>query len=153
MRALSALTVAALALVSAGCGDGTRLTRAEFVKQANAICARYEQRVGRLMSKVTAGDEQQLARSIGQVLPVIRRGNDELRALRPPADLQDPFDRWLEIADDEAGTAQELRVGLRSNDQTAVRHALAKLQREDGEQDEVARGRLGLAGCASGSGG
>ena len=86
MRAVSLLLVmAVVALVAGGCGSASgRLSKAEFVKQANAICAKYEQRVQKRMAGIPAGDETQLASSIEKVLPVIREGNYELRSLKPP---------------------------------------------------------------------
>jgi hypothetical protein len=138
----------------AGCGSGggsDRLTKTEFVRQANAVCAKYEKRVQSRMSGVPVGDEKQLASSIEQVLPVIRKGNDELRSLKPPESLQSHFDRWMQIADAEVGAAQNLHDALRKNDQQAIRAAFTKLQSKDEDQDRLARQELGLTGCASGS--
>ena len=156
LRAVRAPAVALAATVFAatGCGGSeSRLSRSEFASQANAICAKYEQQVRKLMSGVPAGNEEQLAISITKVLPVIREGNDELRELRPPEDLQPRFDRWMRIADDEVGAAQELRDALRDNDRPAIQAAFGKLQAKDGDQDRLARQELGLTRCASGSSG
>jgi hypothetical protein len=138
----------------AGCGGGAdRLTRTEFIRQANAVCAKYEKRVQSQMSGVPAGDEKQLASSIEKVLPVIREGNDELRSLKPPESLQGHFDRWMRIADAEVDAAQKLHDALQTSDQTAVQSAFKELQRKDADQDRLARQELGLTGCASGSSG
>ncbi|MDQ2909856.1 MAG: hypothetical protein M3R39_02405 [Actinomycetota bacterium] len=148
------LALAALALLAGGCkGNGKRLTKAEFVGRANAICAKYEQRVRKQMSSVPAGDEKQLASSIEKVLPVIRKGNDELRSLKPPEGLQSRFDRWMGIADAEVSAAQKLHDALRQNDQRAIQAAFKELQNKDTAQDRLARQELGLTGCASGSSG
>jgi hypothetical protein len=155
MRArLLLFAVAALALVAGGCGNSSdRLTKDEFVQRANAICAKYEQRVQSQMSGVPAGDEKQLASSIEKVLPVIRKGNDELRSLSPPESLQSSFDRWMGIADAEVKAAQNLHDALRSSDQQATQDAFRELQSKDVAQDSLARQELGLTGCASGSSG
>lgn len=146
--------VAALALIAGGCGsnDG-RLTKTEFVKQANAICAKYEQRVQKRMAGIPAGDEKQLASSIQKVLPVIREGNDELRSLKPPDGLQGHYDRWMKIADAEVAAASKLQNALRKDDRQAIQSAFAELQSKDVDQDRLARQELGLNGCASGSSG
>ena len=108
------LAVAALALLAGGCGgQSKRLSKSAFVNQANAICAKYEERVRSRMAGIPAGNEQQLARSIEKVLPVIRQGNDELRTLKPPEGLQTSFDRWMGIADDEVAAASKLHDALR----------------------------------------
>ncbi len=148
------LAVAALALVAGGCkSNGKRLSKAEFVSRANAICAKYEKRVQSRMSGVPAGDEKQLAGSIEKVIPVIREGNDELRSLKPPESLRGRYGRWLGIADAEVAAAQKLHDALRQNDRTAIQAAFKELQTKDADQDRLARQELGLTGCASGSGG
>ncbi len=147
--------VAGLALVAAGCGGGgsDRLSKSEFITRADAICAKYEQRVRTAMKGIQAGSATQLASAIERVLPVIRTGNDELRALEPPENLQDRFDRWMRISDAEVNAAKKLDDALRKNDQPAVQAAFAQLQESDAAQDRLAREELGLKGCASGSGG
>lgn len=154
MRAFLLLAVAAAALVAGGCGSkDRRLTKAEFVKRANAICAKYEQRVRSRMAGIPAGNEKQLASSIEKVLPVIRKGNDELRSLKPPETLQARFDRWMGIADAEVAAASKLHDALRKSDQKAIQAAFGELQAKDENQDRLARQELGLNGCASGSSG
>jgi hypothetical protein len=155
MRAVSLLLVmAVVALMAGGCGSKSgRLSKSEFVKQANAICAKYEQRVQKRMAGIPAGDEAQLASSIEKVLPVIRQGNDELRWLRPPDGLQGHYDRWMKIADAEVAAASKLQNALRKGDRQAIQSAFAELQTKDVDQDRLARQELGLNGCASGSSG
>jgi hypothetical protein len=142
----------ALALVAGGCGSkDKRLSKGEFVTRADAICAKYEKRVQRRMAGVPPGDQKQLASSIEKVLPVIRKGNDELRSLKPPESLQARFDRWMGIADAEVSAAQNLQDALDKNDQAAIQAAFQELQTKDAAQDRIARQDLGLTGCASGS--
>jgi len=146
--------VAALALVAGGCGSNSgskRLSKAEFVSRADAICAKYEKRVQTRMAGVPAGDQKQLASSIGKVLPVIRKGNDELRSLKPPVSLQGRFDRWMGIADAEVTAAHKLQVALSKNNLGTIQAAFKELQTKDTAQDRIARQDLGLTGCASGS--
>jgi len=146
--------IAALGLVAAGCGSkSNRLSKAEFVSRANAICAKYEKRVQSRMAGVPAGDQKQLANSIGTVIPVIRKGNDELRSLKPPGSLQSRFDSWMGLADAEVGAAQKLQDALEKNDIQAIQAAFKELQAKDAAQDRIARQDLGLTGCASGSSG
>jgi hypothetical protein len=152
MRCLPCLLV--IALVS-GCGSSNSkgLSKAEFVSQANAICAKYEKRVQSRMAGVPAGDQKQLASSIKNVLPLIRKGNDELRSLKPPGSLQSRFDSWMGLADAEVGAARKLQDALDKNDIQAIQAAFKELQIKDAAQDRIARQDLGLTGCASGSSG
>jgi hypothetical protein len=155
MRTVSLLlALSALASVAGGCGSkDERLTKAEFVKRANAICARYEQRVQKQMAGIPPGDEAQLASSIEKVLPVIREGNDELRSLKPPEGLQRHYDRWMNIADAEVAAASKLQSALRKGDVKTIQSAFSDLRTRDVDQDRLARQELGLNGCASGSSG
>jgi hypothetical protein len=135
----------------AGCGGSSRMSRSQFVQRANAICVKYEQKVTRAMAGINPGDQTQLAGAIDKALPVIRQGNDELRALKPPQNLDGRFDRWLRIADDEVAAARDLRDALRKSDRSAMQRAFQKLQASDADQDKVARKDLGLTRCASSS--
>ena len=156
MRAVSLLlVVAAMALVAGGCGSkGNRLSKAEFVKQANAICAKYERRVQKRMAGIPAGDEAQLASSIEKVLPVIREGNDELRSLKPPDGLQGHYDRWMKIADAEVAAASKLQKraaqGRPPGNPVRVRRAADQGREDRPREDRLARrggeARLGCAG-------
>jgi sugar-specific transcriptional regulator TrmB len=143
------VVLAVTALFVAGCSGSSRLSRSEFVQRANAVCTKYEAKVTRAMAGINPGDQTQLAGAIDKALPVIREGNDELRALEPPEDLQERFDRWLRIADDEVAAATQLRDGLKKDDAKAVQRAFQKLQASDAAQDTVARKGLGLTRCAS----
>jgi hypothetical protein len=143
----------AAALVAAGCGGKSRLSRAEFVQRANAICVKYEQKVTRAMAGINPGDQSQLAGAIDKALPVIREGNDKLRALAPPKQLQNQYDRWLKIADDEVAAATQLRDALKSKDAREMQRAFQKLQASDAGQDRIARADLGLSRCVSTSSG
>jgi hypothetical protein len=142
---------AVAALFVAGCGGSSRLSRSDFVQRANAVCTKYEQKVTRAMAGINPGDQTQLAGAIDKALPVIREGNEELRALKPPEDLQQRFDQWLRIADNEVAAARQLRDGLKKDDAKAVQTAFEKLRVSDAAQDTVARKRLGLTRCASSS--
>jgi hypothetical protein len=153
LRVLAVAVVLATAVVVSGCGGSDRLTKSEFVSRADTICAKYEQKIRSAMQGVPAGNDAELARAIERVLPVIRTGNDELRDLSPPETLQKPFDRWMQFGDAEVAAAKKLHDALRDRDRQGVQSAFADLQRSDAEQDRLARGKLGLTGCASGSSG
>ncbi len=132
--------------------EGDRLTKAEFVEQANAVCAKYEQRVqqrwpafprrlgpaGQLHREGAAGDS---------------RGQRRAPRAKPPEDLQGRYDRWMKIADAEVAAARKLHDALRKGDRQGMQSAFAELQTRDVDQDRLAREELGLTGCASGSSG
>jgi hypothetical protein len=101
----AALALAAAILVLAGCGGGgggaettettSGLTKAEFVKKGNAICARTEKEIAAGVEKFTREhsvlktkppSEKQIAELAEEVLvPKVRRQIDEIRALGIPS--------------------------------------------------------------------
>jgi hypothetical protein len=146
-------SVAVLTAVAAGgCGGGgSRLSRSEFVKRANAICARYEQKVRQATAGIQPGSNEQIVAAIDKAIPVIRDGNDELRALDPPRELEDGFAKWMKGSADEVAVTERLRDAIRKKDGSAARAALEQLRAKDARQDQLARKQLGISGCASAS--
>jgi len=85
-------TIAALAVVSlGGCGDNNsetkeapRLTKAQFIAKASAICARTNRQLERAGQKLAPGTtEAQFVRD--SVAPIFRSAIDQIERLRPPA--------------------------------------------------------------------
>jgi hypothetical protein len=112
----------ALALVAAGCGDsdddGTTdsgaatLTKAEFVKQANAICAANNKEIdaefqkfgeeNNLSEKKQPTQEQLEEAADDFLLPMVNDQIDELRGLEPPEAEAGAFEALLDEAEAEA---------------------------------------------------
>src|ERR1051325_7728441 len=68
----------------AGCGGGSgRLSKAEYAKRADAICTKYNAKLKALARPVGIGD---LPAYVDKALPLARKGDDELRALKAPKD-------------------------------------------------------------------
>jgi hypothetical protein len=151
-RALGSVAVLA-ALAAGGCGGGaSHLSRSEFVERANAICARYEQKIRQATFGIEPGSDAQIVAAIDKAIPLIEKGNRELRALKPPTGLRDRFVHWLNVSDEEVAVTKRLRDALRRTDNQAAAAAMRQLQAKDAGQDELARKQLGLTRCASGSG-
>ncbi len=86
------------ALIAAGCSSSSKssssstttlpaLTKADFVKQANAICTGYTAKIGAAASGVTDSTPQAEQVDIVQnkVIPLLRQEVADLRKLTPPA--------------------------------------------------------------------
>jgi hypothetical protein len=143
----AATPFAAAALVAlAGCGDdgGDRLSKDEYVRAADAICAGYDRRLARL------GDPRdlvELARLADRVLPIARAAMRRLRALRPPDELAPHVRRWLERNDRNLRTIEQLRAAARAGDETRVQELASAGADNEAEADRLAR-ELGLRECA-----
>jgi Tfp pilus assembly protein PilP len=77
--------VSVLALV--GCGGASRLTRAEFIKQANAICKHRAAAISAI--EVRHGKDFRAA--LKEALPTAFEDLRKLEALKPPHALQDRY--------------------------------------------------------------
>ena len=124
-----------LALFLAGCGgDGDeRLSRAEFVDRATAICERAEERIGELGEP---GSVEELAGYAQEARSITEESVGELRELEPPEALAQGFDRYLERADEVVGLLEELEGAA-----------------EDGNSEEALRiaGEIGTSAEAQGA--
>ena len=92
-RLLTGALLSASILAGCGSGGGDALTKAEFVKQANAICARGERTKDTALeaffrenqqTQLQKSDEEGLVTEVA--LPPIQTMTEELAELAPPAD-------------------------------------------------------------------
>ena len=108
----------AVGLVAGACGDGDEaLSKAEYVEQANAICAASNAQEELIFEEVTADlpDEptsQQVAEAVVEIgtrmTPIIEAQLDDLRALRAPEGDEDT----LAVFFDDVEAAQEEFIQL-----------------------------------------
>jgi hypothetical protein len=150
-RLRAGLIPAAIAAVvtafATGCGGGGggQLSDDEFRQQANAICEKYNEKIKAIDSPSAPED---LDTYVDKVVPVMQQGIDELRALNPPAESADDFDRMLDETEKAIPAARQLGEAAANNDAAAVQSALKAGQQADRASDRIATD-LGLTGCAS----
>ena len=143
-RFVAAVGLGALAL--AGCGDdggGERLSSAEFVAQADAICRRYEARLDALGQPTNFAELRSFA---DKALPIAKDGRDELDDLTPPEELEDTYDAWLDQGDEAIEIVERLRDAAEEGDQAEIGRIAADAQRTDAEANRLAR-QLGFEEC------
>jgi hypothetical protein len=141
--------IATVVLVAAGCmGGGTssapRLTKAEFIKQADAICAQFTGELEALPQPQTLAD---LAAMATQAKPIAEAGVARLRALRPPEELEDQVNEWLELNDSNVELIERLRAGAADGDETAVQQVAADATDNEQKADALAA-EIGLTDCS-----
>jgi hypothetical protein len=145
-RLTASLAVALVATAAAcGGGGGERLSQEEFKKQANAICEKYDTRIQALQSPSSPAE---VSGFVDKVIPLLQQGISELRALKPPAEAEDDYDRMLDETEKAVPAARKLADAAAENDGAAVQEALAEARKADQASDEIAA-QLGLTGCAS----
>jgi hypothetical protein len=135
------------ACLSAGCGGGGggRLSQEEFQQQANTICEKYDKKIQALGSPESAAD---IPAYVQKGIPLLRQGIAELRALNPPADLEDDYNRMLDETAKAIPAAEKLANAAEKNDAAAVQEAIKEGQHADQASDDLAT-KLKLDRCAA----
>lgn len=145
MRALLVFLLLAFTVAAAACGGSSaRLSRADFVQKANAVCGKYNDQLRALPRPSSAAE---FADFVHKGKALVRKQFEELRALRPPADLQGAYDRLLATADDEAPILDRMEAAAKGGDLNKAQQLDAKLSAVDARANADAR-RLGLTVCA-----
>ena len=140
-----ALVLAASATVSACGGGDDRLSQDEFRQQANSICAKTNAKIEALGNPTSVADVPDF---VSRGIPLLRQGIAELRALKPPADLEVTYDRMLDETAKTIPAAQSLADAAEKGDAAAVQKAEAQAQAASDSSNRLATD-LGLDQCAT----
>lgn len=144
LGALLACAIAAGLLV--GCsGDEDDRLRSEFVRKAEAACHSVNERAARLEG---ATDNQELARYLDRLVPLLERLARRQGKLSPPEDLQQDWKRFRELDEQSREATVAFREAARSGDAEALRREGERAEELDTRYDEAAN-RLGLRECAA----
>jgi hypothetical protein len=140
---ISIASLAAIAILIAGCGDddnGSSLTKDEFVKRADAICAKGTENLGKELSAYleqqasTAKTESEVAAEAIQavVLPEVEAQIEKIESLEVPSGDEGEIEAFLE-AQRRAVASLEKRKNLSlTTDLDPAFQGSGKLAREYG---------------------
>ena len=150
-RALAAAVLAGLALVATACGGGP--SKADFVKEANAVCTDLEKSLEKLgESNPESADE--LAQTVDDLQKEVDAGITRLKDIELPGgedgDKAKAFvDEFSTQVEDEIQPAfADLKKGAQEQDQKLLSDAAQQLQSIDSEKaDKLAR-EAGANECA-----
>jgi hypothetical protein len=107
-------------LALAGCGgeESTKpLSKTEFARQADAICAKGKRETSALG---TPANMQDLASVADRTVGVLDDALSDLRKLQPRATQQDQVDQWLSATEQLKDDVAEIRDRARDNDRAGV---------------------------------
>ncbi|MBB4661952.1 hypothetical protein [Conexibacter arvalis] len=79
---------------------------------------------------------------------ILRDATSEMRAIEPPADVAESYDRFVVLLDRQGDGMVAIRRTTLAGDQAGVRAAHARIARANEEQDRIALD-IGLEGCAA----
>ena len=103
-------------------GEQDRLTRTAYLRRATAICAAYGKRLDGIPPPLDPASPGAVYESIGLALPLLREQSAEIRALRPPRELQANVDQFFALTD------QSLRHLARARRQAGRRELFPMVQ-------------------------
>lgn len=143
------LGILALALAAcgggggSGSGGGTALSAADFRQQADAICAKYEQKLNDIGQPTSVSE---LGAFVDKAVPLIEQGNAELQKLEAPDELKADWDRAMAIQDENLQKTRDLQDAVHKNDQAAMQKLFTDLGSNQAESRRLAA-KIGLQNC------
>lgn len=142
------MVVLALAVVPAACGGGkSTLTRAQYIRQADAICRKAAKQVQRVAAP-EGSSEAELASAAAKIVAAQRAALDELEALSAPSEPAETVPKWIALVDQTLDQADASVRAQRKGDVAAAVRANTNGEVLDGRADELARG-YGMHVCVS----
>jgi Tfp pilus assembly protein PilP len=133
-------------VLAAGCGGGDdRLSREEFVSEAEQVCDDFDQRVNEVDEPQNADDVE---RYVNEVRPVVEDGLNDLRGLQPPEEFEEQWDELMAANDAGLEALDDLAQAGANGDEARVQEIIEDASRRDEESDRIAL-ELGLEKCTS----
>jgi hypothetical protein len=129
-------------LAAGGCGEGDRLSRQEFVREATEICSPLERELEALPQPQSLSDLGTYARQAGELT---EEGLERLRELRAPEALERPFERYLTRVEDVVDLLDELEAAA-ARDELDEAQRLTEEIAEVGDAQNLARA-AGIPAC------
>ena len=145
MRAtLIAVTLAVALAGCGGSGGGDRLSKTEWVEQADAICKRVNDRLEQTEQPETMPE---LVTVLDQGLKDVNEAIADLRELEPPEDIEPEVDAWFAKVEAASVEIEKARDAAKAQDEQKLSAALEDGTRVNDEGNRRAR-ELGLTECA-----
>lgn len=143
LRVAVALVAGALALAASACGGEDALSKEEFQKQGNAICAKYDQQIEDISTPTSV---EEVPAYVNKALPIVERQIEDMKELSPPEEDQETFDSMIEEAEKTVQAGRELGEAAEAKDDAAIEQALNEGNTASDRADEHAT-TLGLTDC------
>ena len=148
MRRVSLLLL--LLVLAAACGGGDdedkTLTRAEYTRLANESCTTAEKKLDALGD---FANFKELSREMQTGHDALKQSADELRALRPPAQLVKRHNELVSLTDETADVATRISAAAGENDQVEMQKQAERAEKLTSAANDVAQ-KLGLLECVAG---
>jgi hypothetical protein len=138
------LLAAAGVFATSGCGGGGRLSHADFVKRADAVCTAFRSKTQAIARPRTYKD---IVAYVRRTRPLYEAARLKLTALQPPAKDAPAVHEWLAADKQISAALEDLGVAALRHDFPAVTAAAGRVQAE-GVTSRHAAEALGLQVCS-----
>ena len=145
MKFAAIVALTAVALSAASCGQD-RLTKAEYIEQADAICKDLNEETASLQQPQSKEEFEEFAR---HAVRKTKEAVSELRDLNPPREDEDLIRRWLEKTEQAVELLPEMQEALEENDLDRVNELGTQIQAAAGEVRRIAE-EYGFKRCGRG---
>lgn len=143
LRVTVALVAGALALAASACGGEDALSKEEFQKQGNAICAKYDKQIEDISTPTSV---EEVPAYVNKALPIVERQIEDMKELNPPEEDQETFDALIAEAEKTVRAGRELGEAAEAKDDAAIEQTLNEGNTASDRADEHAT-ELGLTDC------
>jgi hypothetical protein len=146
LRSFAGASLRLVAVLVAGCGGGGggRLSRADYAKQADTICLKYN---AKLNAIARPKSQAELAAFVDKAVPLVSDASDRLSELKPPQDEQRIADSWNRANSDIVRALEQLRNAAKANDRGKMQAALADGNKANSRANTLAK-TLGMNACS-----
>ena len=150
MRTRAAAAVAALALagVATGCGGGggdERLSKEEYIAQADAICKQANEEIDALGEPSSL---EEIATLAADAIEIQTKSLADLRALKPPEADEAKLNEAYALIDQQVGLGKEILEAAEAGDLEKIQEILAEGEPIDDQADAIAAD-YGLTECGN----
>ena len=143
------IALAAVAAVAGGCGSDTEQVDAEeLIKRGDEICAEGRKRFDEVLAQAPA-NAAGAAEQTDELVTIATGELNELRNIRPPDELRERYDRYLEARGRALELLEQGRDAAEDKDADAYGQAQAKAAAEQPERLKLARA-VGFKQCSKG---
>lgn len=144
---LAAISVAALAVAAGGCGeDGEQVSAEELIARGDRICAEGQKRFAEVQATAPASAAI-AAEQTDELLQIATESLNELRNIRPPDELRERYDAYLEARGRALELLEQGRDAAAAKDAEAYGEAQARAAAEQRERLRLARA-VGFKTCS-----
>jgi hypothetical protein len=134
--------VVLVTFAAGGCGEGDRLSRQEFVREATEICSPLERELEALPQPQSLSDLGPYASRAGELT---EDGLERLRKLRPPQALERPFERYLTRVEHVVDLLDDLEAAAARSELDEAQRLTREIAEVD-DADDLARA-AGIPAC------